>query len=68
VTRQKVLAEFDALIARVEDPDSRESWSEADTSKSLRQLRAKVDAELLNALRVYPVDSRIDPKPGERWG
>ena len=68
MTRQKVLAEFDALIARVEDPDSRESWSEADTSKSLRQLRAKVDLELLNALRVYPGESRIDPKPGERWG
>ncbi len=68
MTRQKVLSEFDALIERVGDPDSREAWSEADLVKSLRALRMKVDATILESLRVYPVDSRIDPRPGERWG
>jgi hypothetical protein len=68
MTREQVLNEFDVLIECVGDPDSREAWSEHDTVMSLRELRAKVDAALLDALRVCKSSERIDPKPGERWG
>ena len=68
MTRDQVLNEFDVLIERVGDPDSREAWSEHDTVMSLRDLRSKVDAAMLDALRVCKSAARIDPKPGERWG